>query len=51
MRTVTAGDIRRGGELVFDLAVVAEVKRLEGPPRVIKSGEMSVHLTDARRFG
>jgi DNA polymerase (family 10) len=51
VRTVTAGDIRRGGELVSDLALVAEVKRLAGPPKVIKSGEISVHLTDTRRFG
>jgi len=41
VRTVTAGDIRRGGELVSDLALVAEVKRLAGPPKVIKSGEIS----------
>src|SRR5690349_2816245 len=51
IRTVTAGDLRRGGELVSNLALVAEVERLSGPPRVITSGEMSVYLTDARRFG
>jgi DNA polymerase (family 10) len=51
VRTVTAGDIRRGSELVSDLAVVAEVNRLDHPPKLIKSGEMSVHLTDPRRFG
>jgi DNA polymerase (family X) len=51
IRIVTAGDIRRGGELVSDLALVAEVKRPAGPPKVIRSGEMSVYLTDARRFG
>src|SRR6201997_1802919 len=51
MRTVTAGDLRRGGELVSNLALVAEVEQLSGPPSVITSGEMSVHLTDARRFG
>jgi DNA polymerase (family 10) len=51
IRTVTAGDLRRGGELVSKLAVVAEVERLAGPPKVITSGEMSVYLTDTRRFG
>jgi DNA polymerase (family 10) len=51
IRTVAAGDLRRGGELVSNLAVVAKVERLAGPPKVITSGEMSVYLTDARRFG
>jgi DNA polymerase (family X) len=51
IRTVTAGDLRRGGELVSDLAVVAEVKELAGAPKVIRSTEMSVYLSDARRFG
>ena len=51
IRTVTAGDLRRGGELVSDLVLVAEVERLAGPPEVIRSGEMSVYLTDARRCG
>jgi DNA polymerase (family X) len=51
IRIVTAGDIRRGGELVSDLALVAEVKRPADPPKVIRSGEMSVYLTDAPRFG
>ncbi len=51
IRTVTAGDLRRGGELVLNLALVAEVERLSAPPRVITSGDMSVYLTDARRFG
>jgi DNA polymerase (family 10) len=50
IRTVTAGDLRRGGELVSNLAVVAEVEWLSGPPRVITSGEMSVYMTDARHF-
>src|SRR5947209_8900660 len=44
VHTVTAGDIRRGGELVSDLALVAEVSRLDGLPKVIQSGEMSVRL-------
>ena len=46
IRTVTAGDLRRGGELVSNLALVAEVERLAGPPKVVSSGEMSVYLTD-----
>jgi DNA polymerase (family X) len=32
-RTVTAGDLRRGGELVSKLALVGEVERLAGPPQ------------------
>jgi DNA polymerase (family 10) len=51
IRTVTAGDLRRGGELVSNLALVAEVERLAGLPKVITSGEMSVYMTDARHFG
>jgi DNA polymerase (family 10) len=51
IRTVTAGDLRRGGELVSNLAVVAEVERVSGPPMVASSGDMSVYLTDPRRFG
>ena len=51
IRTVTAGDLRRGGELVSNLAVVAEVERLAAPPKVITSGEISVYLAGARRFG
>jgi DNA polymerase (family 10) len=48
---VAAGDIRRGSELVSDLAVVAEVKRLEGAPKIVNSGELSVYVTDARLLG
>src|SRR3954447_309583 len=51
IRAVTAGDLRRGGELVSNLALVAEVERIPGPPKVVYSGEMSVYLTDPRRFG
>jgi DNA polymerase (family 10) len=51
IRAVTAGDLRRGGELVSNLALVAEVGRLGGPSEVITSGEMTIYLTDARRFG
>jgi len=51
IRTVPAGAPRRGGELVSNLALVAEVERLAGPPKIITSGEMSVYLTDGRHFG
>lgn len=51
IRTVTAGDLRRGGELVSNLALVAEVAQLRGRPKTITSGEMSICLTDPRRFG
>jgi DNA polymerase (family X) len=51
IRTVTAGDLRRGGELVSNLALVAKVERVPGPPKVASSGEISVYLTDPRRFG
>src|SRR5436305_13802155 len=51
IRPVTAGDLRRGGELVSNLALVAEVERLAGPPKVITSGDISVYLTDAHRLG
>jgi DNA polymerase (family 10) len=50
-RTVTAGDIRRGGELVTNLALVAEIDQLQDLPKVISTGDISVHLTDARRLG
>ena len=50
-RIIMAGGIRRGGELVSDLAVVAEVKQLEGAPRTVTSGELSVYITDPKHFG
>ncbi len=51
IRTVPAGDLRRGGELVSNLALVALVERLSEGPKVVSSGEISVYLTDERRFG
>jgi DNA polymerase (family X) len=48
---VPAGDFRRGNELVTDLALVAQADQLEGGPRQLKTGELSVTLTDAKRFG
>jgi DNA polymerase (family 10) len=50
-RILPAGDLRRGNELVADLAVVAEVPRLDGEPQVSRAGELSVHVTDTKRFG
>jgi DNA polymerase (family X) len=49
-RIIPAGDLRRGGELVSDLAVVAETTGLR-TPKVVREGELSVHLTDTARFG
>ena len=49
-RITIAGDLRRGSELVSDLALVAEVPALEEPQEV-KSGELTVHLTDEKHFG
>src|SRR5690349_13259954 len=46
IRTVIAGDLRRGGELVSNLALVAEVERVSGPPKVASSGETSIYVTD-----
>src|SRR4051812_1302318 len=50
-RITPAGDFRRGAELVFDLALVAEAKQLAAGPQVIKHGEVAIHLTDGARFG
>src|SRR4051794_32658692 len=47
-----AGDLRRGCELVADLAAVVETSTLEGEPRKLASkSELSVWLTDKRRLG
>src|SRR6476619_6919049 len=47
-RITIAGDLRRGSELVSDLALVAEVPAFE---EEVKSGELTVHLTDEKHFG
>src|SRR4029434_6483313 len=49
IRTRIAGALRSGGELVANLALVAEVERVPGPPKMASSGEISVYLTDPRR--
>ena len=46
-----AGDLRRGCELIRDLALVATFKHIEGDPYVRKSGDIAVHYTDAARGG
>jgi DNA polymerase (family 10) len=48
---VPAGDFRRGNELVTDLALVAQTDQLERGPKQLTTGELSVSLTDAKRFG
>jgi DNA polymerase (family X) len=45
---VIAGDLRRGCELVGDLALVATTS---GEPRVLQTGEITVYLTDPARRG
>src|SRR3954468_6675485 len=50
-RISDAGDFRRGSELVSDLALVAQSARLENGPAVLKKGDLSVHLTDRKRYG
>src|SRR3954454_17156835 len=50
-RITDAGDFGRGSELVAKLAVVAQSARLENGPAVLKNGDLSVHLTDNRRYG
>jgi DNA polymerase (family 10) len=50
-RIVPAGGVRRGSELVSDLAVVAEVRQALKSPDIVKTGELSVYVTDSRRFG
>ena len=45
--------LRRLGHepLVGELALVAETSALEGKPTKLKSGELTVLITDSRRFG
>src|SRR5439155_26659941 len=49
-RVLPAGEFRRGAELVFDLALVAETAN-DHAPEVMGHGHVSGHVTDARRFG
>ena len=51
-RITIAGDLRRGCELVADLALVAEAPALtDGPATLASGGGLKVHLTDKRRYG
>ncbi|MEA2990837.1 MAG: polymerase [Alphaproteobacteria bacterium] len=51
-RITIAGDLRRGCELVADLALVAEAPALEQSPTTLKSsGDLTVHLTEPRHYG
>jgi DNA polymerase (family 10) len=50
-RIMPAGEFRRGCELVGDLVLVAEAASRESGPKVLKSGELTVQLTDKQRFG
>src|SRR4029078_6232939 len=52
VQILPAGDLRRGCELVADLAAVVETSTLEGEPRKLASkSQLSVWLTDKRRLG
>jgi DNA polymerase (family 10) len=52
IRVTPAGDFRRGCELVGDLSLVAEVKKLpNGPQTITAGGQLTAHLTDAAHYG
>jgi DNA polymerase (family 10) len=52
VRIDVAGDLRRGCELIADLVLVARAVTLDGGPTTLKtSGDLNVHLTDARHYG
>jgi DNA polymerase (family X) len=52
IRVTPAGDFRRGCELVSDLALVAEVPKLPGGSKAIRSGgQLTAYLTDAAHYG
>jgi DNA polymerase (family X) len=51
-RVAPAGAFRRGCELVRDLSLVVELPDLADAPRTISHGnQLTVYLTDARRYG
>jgi DNA polymerase (family 10) len=51
-RVAIAGDLRRGCELIGELALVAEADAISDASAVSASGgELKVHLSDARHFG
>ena len=53
IRVSAAGDFRRGCELVGDLSLVAEVRKLpSGPQTILRAGgQLTAHLTDAAHYG
>jgi DNA polymerase (family 10) len=51
-RITLAGDLRRGCELVAELALVAEAPALDGGPATLApGGGLKIHLTDKRHYG
>jgi DNA polymerase (family X) len=50
-RIVSAGDFRRGCELVGDLSLVAEEAKVDDGPELVKTNQLSVYLTDSKHFG
>jgi DNA polymerase (family 10) len=50
-RIVSAGDFRRGCELMCDLSLVAEDAKLQDGPQLLKTNQLSVYLTDPEHFG
>ena len=50
-RIMPAGDFRRGSELVVNFALVAQSGSLEDGPQRFTTGEFTIFLTDAKRFG
>ena len=46
-----AGDFRRGSELVTDLSLVGVAPSIKGKTTSVASGDLTVHITDPKRFG
>jgi DNA polymerase (family 10) len=46
-----AGDVRRGCELVADLALVAEASKEDGAAAILDATGLKVHLSDRKHFG
>jgi DNA polymerase (family 10) len=51
-KVTVAGDLRRGCELIHNLALVAQADALEdGPTTLTSSGDLKVRLTDEKHYG
>ena len=50
-RISIAGDLRRGCELIADLALVAQANVEDGATTLTTSGDLKVHLADAKHYG